>query len=98
MMARSPIFTKTWTKRPPGAPATPQHKWNVANQDKLRAHALVRQALRAGTLKRGKCEVCGSLRVDAHHDDYSTPLEVRWFCRTHHQKHHAEMRRQEAAE
>jgi hypothetical protein len=24
-----------------------------------------------------------------HHDDYSKPLDVRWFCRRHHLLHHA---------
>lgn len=70
-----------------------QNKWNAKNRNKLRAHRAVAAALRRRDLKRGKCEVCGSFRVDAHHDDYGQPLIVRWFCRKHHQQLHAELRR-----
>jgi hypothetical protein len=49
--------------------------------------------MRDGTLKRGACELCGSFVVDAHHDDYSKPLTVRWFCRRDHQQLHAAERR-----
>jgi len=74
---------------------SPQNKWNNANRHKLRAHAAVRVALRQGTLKRGRCEVCGSFRVDAHHDSYLPEdwLRVRWRCRRHHQQLHAAERR-----
>lgn len=94
MQAHS-IFTgtKTWKKRDPALPPTPQAKWNRANRQKLDAHAIVRAALRMGTLKRGRCEVCNSLRSEAHHDSYDQPLVVRWFCRRHHQQHHAALRR-----
>ena len=36
------------------------------------------------------CETCGVLDtwLQRHHDDYSKPLEVRWLCRSCHQKHH----------
>jgi hypothetical protein len=44
--------------------------------------------LRRGTIKRGPCEVCGSEDSEAHHDDYSKPLDVRWLCRKHHREHH----------
>jgi len=42
--------------------------------------------------KRGKiqvqcCEVCGA-KAEMHHDDYSKPLRVRWFCRQHHLEFH----------
>jgi hypothetical protein len=42
-----------------------------------------------GFLKRQPCEVCGTEEdVQAHHDDYSKPLDVRWLCRKHHREHH----------
>lgn len=84
---------KTWSRRSAALPPTPQTRWNNANRAKLRAHAIVRQALRTGELKRGRCEDCSSFRVDAHHDDYEQPLVVRWFCRRHHQQLHANERR-----
>ena len=87
---------KTWSRRAEGQPPSPQSKWNANNRLKLQAHEAVRQALLRGELRRGQCEVCGSFRVDAHHDDYSLPLAVRFFCRLHHQAHHASLRRASA--
>lgn len=52
------------------------------------AHHAVKKALRDGTLIQQPCEVCGSLKSEAHHDDYSKPLEVRWLCHAHHQQEH----------
>lgn len=44
--------------------------------------------VRRGKVKKGPCEVCGSKAVEAHHDDYDKPLEVRWLCKKHHRAHH----------
>lgn len=52
------------------------------------ARSLVSSALRRGILKKQPCEVCGKRVVDAHHDDYTKPLEVRWLCRTCHLQWH----------
>lgn len=59
------------------------------NPEKYAARSAVGNALRDGRLKKGRCEVCGSEKVQAHHDDYSKPLEVRWLCIQHHNEHHA---------
>jgi hypothetical protein len=83
---------KTWSRRETGAPPSSQWKWNDGNRHKLRAHAAVRKALQNGSLKRGRCAVCQSFRCEAHHEDYSKPLEVIWLCRLHHRQRHAELR------
>lgn len=49
----------------------------------------VHRALKAGSLMRCPCEVCGADKTHAHHDDYSKPLDVRWLCPMHHREHHA---------
>jgi hypothetical protein len=49
----------------------------------------VNRAIAAGTLERQPCESCGAVKTDAHHDDYARPLDVRWFCRSHHVEQHA---------
>jgi hypothetical protein len=46
-------------------------------------------AICSGLLIKKPCEVCGvNEKVEAHHDDYTKPLEVRWLCKAHHQEHH----------
>ena len=50
----------------------------------LSARWAVKDAIRRGDLFRSPCEVCGEDRVDAHHEDYSKPLKVRWLCKEHH--------------
>lgn len=58
------------------------------NPDVVRCHDAVNNAVRHGRLVRGPCEVCGEKKVDAHHDDYTKPLDVRWLCRKHHLELH----------
>jgi hypothetical protein len=49
-----------------------------------------------GTLLRLPCEVCGEVEgVEAHHDDYYIPLDVRWLCKKHHYEHHINERNKE---
>ena len=50
------------------------------------AHVAVRNALKSGELVRQPCEVCGDPDSEAHHEDYSKPLEVRWLCKPHHRE------------
>lgn len=43
---------------------------------------------RRGKIVPEPCERCGSESVEAHHDDYDKPLDVRWLCRGHHMELH----------
>ncbi len=48
---------------------------------------------RRGLLKPQPCEAgdCAA-PVQMHHEDYSKPLQVRWFCRAHHRQLHEPLR------
>jgi ribosomal protein S27AE len=50
------------------------------NRQKVNARHAVRYAVRVGKLQRQPCERCGAARVQAHHDDYTKKLDVRWLC------------------
>jgi hypothetical protein len=56
------------------------------NLDRLKrqAHHATAYGLKAGILEKLPCEVCGSLIVHAHHDDYAKPDDIRWLCPKHH--------------
>ena len=59
--------------------------------EKFLARRAVGIAIKSGRLQKQPCEVCGSLRrPEAHHDDYSQPLSIRWFCSLHHKAAHQE--------
>lgn len=66
--------------------------WIARNQDKRAAHVILGNALRDGRIVRCPCEDCGAKKSQAHHDDYSKPLDVRWKCARCHAKHHREER------
>ena len=57
--------------------------WAARNPEKRSAQVAVSNAIRDGRLERQPCEVCGE-KAQAHHDDYSKPLDVRWLCPIHH--------------
>ena len=65
-------------------------KWAEKNVIKRSAHILVGNAVRKGDLSKMSCEICGCDKSNAHHDDYSKPLEVRWLCDLHHKDWHNE--------
>jgi ribosomal protein S27AE len=59
--------------------------------ERCAAKSAVQRAIRSGDLTRPQtCEVCGrSQKLQAHHEDYSRPLEVHWICSRCHMRHHA---------
>ena len=76
------------TRLPALRSETRQTHWRRANLAKYSAHLAVQRALSSGTLQKLGCEVCGHAAVDAHHDRYDEPLNVRWLCRSHHVRLH----------
>lgn len=55
------------------------------------ARQVINYLIRNGKLKKGRCEFygcecCG--RIEAHHDDYTKPLNIRWVCVKHHNMIH----------
>jgi hypothetical protein len=42
-------------------------------------------------LIRKPCEVCSNPKSQAHHDDYTKPLDIRWLCRKHHLQIHGKV-------
>lgn len=72
--------------------ATYLKSYRTKNPEKNRARQMVNRHLRAGNLTKKPCVYCGGVKkVEAHHEDYSKPLEVLWVCfkchreREHHQ-------------
>jgi len=59
------------------------------------ATVAVNNAVRDGRLIKQPCEVWGEIKVEAHHDDYTKPLEVRWLCNKHHKAADAERRQRD---
>ena len=56
------------------------------------ARSAVTCAKRSGRLVVQPCERCGTTSgVDAHHEDYTKPLDVRWLCKAHHRERHVEL-------
>ena len=69
------------------ASARRYHK-NRRDKRKHTVRLFTNAAVQLGVLAKQPCEVCGVKKVQAHHDDYSKPLDVRWLCLTHHAAHH----------
>jgi hypothetical protein len=73
-----------------------RRKWLVEYQrvirqrypEKYKARSILGHAISSGIVIKGTCEVCGNIKVEAHHEDYSKPLDVKWLCRKHHRDIH----------
>lgn len=70
------------------------------NPSKYNSHKAVEAAIRAGVVSRPDvCSGCGCTssehRIEAHHHDYSKPLDVIWLCTPCHSRMDAQRRIQE---
>jgi len=49
---------------------------------------ILSNAIREKKIERMPCFVCGAEKVEGHHFDYSSPLNVTWLCNPHHREVH----------
>ena len=72
-------------------------RWRGRNKIKRACHIIVEHAIKDGKLVAKDCERCGAGRegneIQAHHEDYSKPLDVVWLCTVCHGKRHREIKK-----
>jgi len=66
-------------------------KYRKNNPEKARAHRMLNYHLRSGHITKKPCEKCGDINSEAHHEDYSKPLDVVWLCDQCHKQRHKEL-------
>ena len=72
-----------------------QREWRSAYPERASAQRRLRHAVLYGrVLKATECQRCGAvpIRIEAHHHDYSKPLDVEWLCKPCHAKADQERR------
>lgn len=86
---RNREYQRNWAKTPKGRVCAGKSARNFDRNhpEKRRAYAIVQNALKTGRLTKEPCVYCKSKRVEAHHTDYSKPLEVKWVCFPCHRKY-----------
>lgn len=60
----------------------------TTREQKIRARKALNHAVTAGKIIPQPCEKCGAAKAQGHHEDYSKPLVVRWWCPKCHSHHH----------
>ena len=65
-----------------------QRVHQLLSPSKSQARTRVAKAIASGKLVPAPCAVCGGQPTEAHHDDYSKPLEVTWLCKEDHTNAH----------
>lgn len=73
-----------------------EERYRKKYPEKAKARDHVNYALETGRLKRSIiCQRCkAETHCEAHHEDYTKPLDVIWLCDTCHKKRHVEIRKQ----
>lgn len=81
--AKQPELWRKYLARPSYKAYRKKYEATGRDPIKVRARFAVRYAVKVGKLTKLAC-FCGNKRSQAHHPDYSKPLEVIWLCSKHH--------------
>lgn len=91
------LLRRRTTLRPQARFGNENHFYRGGRRSDARAHDVVDKAIQSGRLVNpGVCETCGAsgrftdgrTAIQAHHDDYNHPLNVRWLCQPCHHEWH----------
>ena len=85
---RRKVYIQKWSEQNPDRLL--QHSATKRKKDliQIKARKILNNEIRSGRIQRLPCEVCGDLKSQAHHHDYSKPLEVTFLCQLHHIEAH----------
>jgi hypothetical protein len=88
--AKSNKRSKEWNRKNPEKLKKKCREWKSKNKEKAMAHQYVLWALRLNViLKPIECSLCKKkIKLEAHHKDYSKPLDVEWLCKLCHELRH----------
>ena len=91
--AKSHAASKSWRENNRERHTELTKNWRQKHPEKYAAHSAVSNALRSGKLQKETCAVCGDENSQAHHNDYTKPLDVVWLCSKHHAQVHVDERK-----
>lgn len=79
---RARFLRKRWAEKNRDKLSAYQIEYKKRNAEKIKAHSIVNNAIRCGEIQKpDTCSACGKIRVvNAHHSDYSKPLDIIWLC------------------
>lgn len=85
--------TSAYQKTPAGKAASRVTgiRQRAKNPEKISARTAVNHAVTSGKLIRQPCLRCSAAKAEAHHLDYSKPLEVEWLCHRCHRAEHGRL-------
>jgi len=88
IVAQTKGYRQTAKGRKTALAAAKRHKENYP--ERIKSRSISYNAIKNGNLKVPEtCSKCPSSKeIQAHHEDYSKPLDVIWMCRTCHMEHH----------
>lgn len=86
--AKIRAYNKRYREANKEAVSASKRKWSIRNPNKTRAHVAASIAISRGDISRTPCLICGEQKTQAHHDDYTKPLKVTFFCELHHKAWH----------
>ena len=81
---------KNWRERNKEKYVSNRSEYRKKNRIEVNARNLIYKHISRGKMVRGNmCNNCGGEgKMQAHHDDYSKPLEVKWLCKVCHRHKH----------